>query len=531
MNLSEVVKQLGIKEDYLIPYGGYAYKVDLGALGEQKGKLVLVTSINPTPAGEGKTTTAIGLADALAASGKKAVVTLREPSLGPVFGVKGGATGGGKAHVVPSDKINLHFTGDMHAVTAAHNLIAAMLGNHIYYKKQPLVDTTKVWWKRALDMNDRDLRNIVVGLQGNGVPREDGFEITAASEIMAIMALSENFGDFQQRVQRIVLGVTMDGSPLTVADLKAEGAVTALMVDALKPNLVMTAAGTPAFVHAGPFANIAHGTNSVVATKMALTYADYVITETGFGSDLGFEKFMDIVAREHSLIPSAVVLVVSIRAIKHHGQGQDLDAMDRGFENVLAHIENIRNFGYDPVVAINVFPDDSEEELKRLQELLDEVHVTHAVSTVALDGAQGGMALAEAVVEKAHKFTANPSYAYELEDSIEQKVEKVAKNVYGAMAVEFTSEAKKKLKLVDKFGLSRLPICIAKTQYSLSDDANLLGRPKDFVITIRDIKISAGAGFIVPLAGSVMTMPGLPKVPQAQEVSVDEKGNVQGLLG
>ncbi|HHY43237.1 MAG TPA: formate--tetrahydrofolate ligase [Coprothermobacter sp.] len=531
MNLSEVVKHLGISEKYLIPYGGYAYKVDLAALGEKRGKLVLVTSINPTPAGEGKTTTAIGLADALASSGKKAVVTLREPSLGPVFGVKGGATGGGKAHVVPSDKINLHFTGDMHAVTAAHNLIAAMLGNHIYYKKQPLVDTTKVWWKRALDMNDRDLRNIVVGLQGNGVPREDGFEITAASEIMAIMALSESLEDFQEKVRRIVLGVTMDGSPLTVADLKAEGAVTALMVDTLKPNLVMTAAGTPAFVHAGPFANIAHGTNSVLATKMGLTYADYVITETGFGSDLGFEKFMDIVARQHNLVPDAVVLVVSIRAIKHHGQGEDLEAIDRGFANVLAHIENIRNFGYDPVVAINVFPDDTEEDVKHLEELLDQTHVEHAVSTVALNGAQGGMALAEAVVERAQKFAGEPTYVYELEESIEQKVAKVAEKVYGAKAVEFTGEAKKKLKLVDKFGLSRLPICIAKTQYSLSDDANLLGKPKNFVITIRDIKISAGAGFLVPLAGNVMTMPGLPKVPQAEEVTVDERGNIQGLLG
>jgi formate--tetrahydrofolate ligase len=417
----------------------------------------------------------------------------------------------------------------MHAVTAAHNLIAAMLGNHIYYKKQPLVDSTKVWWKRALDMNDRDLRNIVVGLQGNGVPREDGFEITAASEIMAIMALSESVKDFEQKVSRITLGTTMDGNAFTVADLHAQGAVTALMVDALKPNLVMTSEGTPAFVHAGPFANIAHGTNSVLATKMALAYADYVVTETGFGSDLGFEKFMDIVARQFNLIPSAVVLVVSVRAIKHHGHGDDLQAIDRGFENVLAHIDNIRNFGYEPVVAINVFADDKEEEIREVRKLLDEAKAVYAESRVAMEGAQGGLELADLVASRTSNVL--PNYAYGLDETIETKVEMVAKHVYGADSVEFSSEAKKKLKLVDKFGLSGLPICIAKTQYSLSDNANLLGRPKNFVLSIKDIKISSGAGFIVPLAGNIMTMPGLPKVPQAEEVFVDDQGNIQGLLG
>ncbi|WP_018963311.1 formate--tetrahydrofolate ligase [Coprothermobacter platensis] len=529
MNLAESVKKLGIDDKYLLPYGNYAYKVDFGALGSARGKLILVTSINPTPAGEGKTTTAIGLADALAISGRKAVVTLREPSLGPVFGVKGGATGGGKVHVVPSDKINLHFTGDMHAVTTAHNLISAMLGNHLYYKKQPLLDSTKIWWKRALDMNERDLRNIVVGLQGNGVPREDGFEITAASEIMAILALSESIKDFEEKVSKIVLAQTMDGNAFTVADLNAQGAVTALMVDALKPNLVMTAAGTPAFVHAGPFANIAHGTNSVLATKMALTYADYVVTETGFGSDLGFEKFMDIVAPQFNLIPATVVLVVSLRAIKHHGQGDDMAAIDRGFENVMAHIDNIRNFGYEPVVAINVFADDKQEEIDYLKELLSHAHANFAESRVAMEGGAGGLELADMVVSQAKDV--KPIYAYDNNDTVEEKVEKVAKRVYGASEVEFSAEAKKKLKLVEKFGLNRLPICIAKTQYSLSDNANLLARPRNFILSIKDIKISSGAGFIVPLAGNIMTMPGLPKVPQAEHVYVDENGDIQGLLG
>ncbi|NPV88905.1 formate--tetrahydrofolate ligase [Coprothermobacteraceae bacterium] len=530
MNLWEAAERLGISKEYLEPYGNFAYKVSLNAIGPKRGKLIIVTSINPTPAGEGKTTTAIGLADALNAIGKKAVVTLREPSLGPVFGVKGGATGGGKAKVVPSERINLHFTGDIHAVTAAHNLISAMLGNHIYYRKQPVIETTKVWWKRVMDMNDRELRSVVVGLQGNGVPREDGFEITAASEVMAVLALSENLEDLQAKLKRIILGVSFDGQPFTVEHLKAHGAAAALLCDALKPNMVVTMEGNPAFIHAGPFANIAHGTNSIVATRLALTYADYVVTETGFGSDLGFEKFMGIVARSYDLVPAQVVLVVSLKAIKHHGGGDGPQALDKGFENVEAHLKNIMQFGYTPVVAINRFPDDQDAEITALESRLESMGVPYAVSTVATEGSQGGIALAEAVVRHALE-NPKPNYVYEPDDDLQQKIIKVATRVYGADDVSFTGDAMKKLKVIRQFGLERLPVCIAKTQYSLSDDPNLLGRPRNFAITIRDFKVSAGAGFIVPLAGSIMTMPGLPKVPQAESVWVDGEGNIQGLLG
>ncbi|MDY5611915.1 formate--tetrahydrofolate ligase [Dysosmobacter sp.] len=540
--ITEIAETAGVDREYLELYGNYKAKVDYRLLRESKrrdGKLILVTAINPTPAGEGKTTTTVGLADAMRKLGKNTLVALREPSLGPVFGVKGGAAGGGYAQVVPMEDINLHFTGDFHAIGAANNLCAAMLDNHIQQGNALGVDVKRITWKRCVDMNDRQLRNIVDGLGGRmqGVPREDGFDITVASEIMAVLCLSADIPDLKARLGRMVVAYTYDGKPVTAHDLKAEGAMAALLKDALKPNLVQTLEGTPAFIHGGPFANIAHGCNSVMATKMAMRLADYAVTEAGFGADLGAEKFLDIKCRLAGLTPSAVVVVATVRALKNHGgvakadlNTENLEALEKGLPNLLQHVENITKVYQLPcVVAINAFPTDTAAELKRVEDKCRELGVNVALSEVWAKGGEGGIALAEEVIrlcEQPNGFR----FAYDTEDSIEKKLNDIATKIYHADGVELTAGARKQMKELEALGFDKLPICMAKTQYSFSDDATKLGAPKDFTITVRNLKVSAGAGFLVALTGDIMTMPGLPKVPAAEKIDVDENGKITGLF-
>ena len=541
--IGEVAETAGVPEEYLEQYGRYKAKVDNRLLKdlEQKpnGKLILVTAITPTPAGEGKTTTSVGLTDGLRKLGKNAVVALREPSLGPVFGIKGGAAGGGYAQVVPMEDINLHFTGDFHAIGAANNLLAAMLDNHIQQGNSLGIDPKSITWKRAVDMNDRQLRQIVDGLGGRlqGVPREDGFEITVASEIMAVFCLAADIMDLKARLARIIVGYTYDGKPVTAHDLKAEGAMAALLKDAIKPNLVQTLEGTPAFIHGGPFANIAHGCNSIIATRMALKLSDYTVTEAGFAADLGAEKFLDIKCRMAGLTPSAVVIVATVRALKYHGgvakadlNNENLEALEKGLPNLLQHVSNIRDvYGLPCVVAINAFPTDTKAELDLVEKKCNELGVNVALSEVWAKGGEGGKALAAEVVrlcEEPGKF----QFSYPLDLSIEEKLELICKRIYHADSVELTANAKKQAKQLTDLGFAGMPICMAKTQYSFSDDPALLGAPKGFKVTVRNLKVSAGAGFIVALTGDIMTMPGLPKVPAAERIDVDENGVISGLF-
>ena len=541
--IKEVAEKLGIAEDALSLYGNYKAKISAGQLEALKdkpdGKLILVTAISPTPAGEGKTTTSVGLVDALAAIGKKAVIALREPSLGPVFGIKGGAAGGGHAQVVPMEDINLHFTGDFHAIGVANNLLAALIDNHIHHGNALGIDSRHITWKRAVDMNDRQLRHIVDGLQGkvNGVPREDGFDITVASEVMAILCLSENITDLKNRLEKIIIGYSFEGKPVTAKDLKAGGAMAAVLKDAIHPNLVQTLEHTPALIHGGPFANIAHGCNSVLATKLALKYADYAVTEAGFGADLGAEKFIDIKCRTSGLRPAAVVLVATIRALKMHGgvaksdlAEENVQAVVDGLPNLEKHLENIQDvYGLPAVVAINKFPLDTEAELQAVYDACQKRGVDVVISDVWANGGTGGKELAEKVVELAEGDN-HFQFVYNEEDSIETKLNKIVTKVYGGKGVRLTPAAKRELKQLEELGFSNYPICMAKTQYSFSDDAKKLGAPKDFVVTISQLKVSAGAGFIVALTGAIMTMPGLPKVPASEKIDVDKDGNISGLF-
>ena len=540
--ITEIAQTAGVDEEYLELYGKYKAKVDYRLLRESKrpdGKLILVTAINPTPAGEGKTTTTVGLADAMRRLGKNTLVALREPSLGPVFGVKGGAAGGGYAQVVPMEDINLHFTGDFHAIGAANNLLAAMLDNHIQQGNALGIDVKRICWKRCVDMNDRQLRNIVDGLGGRmqGVPREDGFDITVASEIMAVLCLASDIPDLKARLGRMVVGYTFDGKPVTAHDLKAEGAMAALLKDALKPNLVQTLEGTPAFIHGGPFANIAHGCNSVMATRMAMRLADYAVTEAGFGADLGAEKFLDIKCRLAGLTPSAVVVVATVRALKNHGgvpkaelNAENLEALERGLPNLLQHVENITQvFGLPCVVAINAFPTDTPAELQLVEERCRALGVRVALSEVWAKGGAGGETLAQEVIrlcEQPNHF----QFAYDTASSIEEKLNEIARKIYHADGAVMTPAARKQARELEDLGFGGLPVCMAKTQYSFSDDATLLGAPKGFTITVRNLKVSAGAGFLVALTGDIMTMPGLPKVPAAEKIDVDEHGRITGLF-
>ena len=540
--ITEIAETAGVDREYLELYGNYKAKVDYRLLKESQrsdGKLILVTAINPTPAGEGKTTTTVGLGDALRKIGKRPVIALREPSLGPVFGVKGGAAGGGYAQVVPMEDINLHFTGDFHAIGAANNLLAAMLDNHIQQGNALGIDVKRITWKRCVDMNDRQLRNIVDGLGGRmqGVPREDGFDITVASEVMAVLCLSSSIDDLKARLARMIVAYTYDGKPVTAGDLKAQGAMAALLKDALKPNLVQTLEHTPAFVHCGPFANIAHGCNSVMATRMALKLGDYCVTEAGFGADLGAEKFLDIKCRVAGLKPDAVVIVGTVRALKLHGgvaktdlNEENLEALERGLPNLLRHVENITQvYGLPAVVAINRFPTDTEAELKLVEDKCRELGVKAVLSEVWGKGGEGGVALAEEVV----RLCEQPSdfhFCYEDDLSIMEKLEAISRKIYRADSVELVGNAVKQIKELTDLGFDKLPVCMAKTQYSFSDDAAKLGAPEGFKITVRNLKVSAGAGFIVALTGEVMTMPGLPKVPAAEKIDVDSEGKITGLF-
>ena len=540
--IQEIAKTAGVPEEYLEYYGRYKAKVDYKLLNEiqaEDGKLILVTAITPTPAGEGKTTTSVGLADGLRKIGKKSIAALREPSLGPVFGIKGGAAGGGYAQVVPMEDINLHFTGDFHAIGAANNLLAAMLDNHIQQGNALGIDVKQITWKRAVDMNDRQLRHIVDGLGGRmqGVPREDGFDITVASEIMAVLCLATSLMDLKQKLGSIIVAYTYDGRPVTAHDLKAEGAMTALLKDALKPNLVQTLEGTPAFIHGGPFANIAHGCNSIMATRMALKLGDYVVTEAGFAADLGAEKFLDIKCRMAGLTPAAVVVVATVRALKYHGgvpkaelNQENLEALEKGLPNLLQHVGNIKNvYGLPCVVAINAFPTDTKAELDLVEKKCNELGVNVALSEVWAKGGEGGRALAEEVVrlcEEENHF----QYAYDTQLPIEEKLEAIVKKIYHGDGVVLTPAAKKQVKQLTDLGFGDRPICMAKTQYSFSDDPGLLGAPKGFTVTVRNVKVSAGAGFLVALTGDIMTMPGLPKVPAAEKIDVDEDGRITGLF-
>ena len=540
--ITDIADACGMDGAYIEQYGRYKAKIDNRFLKETNrpdGKLVLVTAITPTPAGEGKTTTTVGLADGLRRIGRNAVVALREPSLGPVFGIKGGAAGGGYAQVVPMEDINLHFTGDFHAIGAANNLLAAMLDNHIQQGNALGIDVKRITWRRCVDMNDRQLRSIVDGLGGRmqGVPREDGFDITVASEVMAVLCLASDIPDLKARLGRIVVGYTYDDAPVTAADLKAAGAMAALLKDALKPNLVQTLEHTPALIHGGPFANIAHGCNSVTATRMALKLGDYAITEAGFGADLGAEKFLDIKCRMAGLKPDAVVVVATVRALKHHGGAaraelgrEDLAALERGLPNLLQHVDNIKNvFGLPCVVAINAFPTDTAAELKLVEEKCRELGVSVALSEVWAKGGAGGTALAEEVV----RLCEQPSdfrYSYALGGSIEEKLETICRRIYHADGVVLTPAAQKQARRLTELGFGELPICMAKTQYSFSDDPSLLGAPRGFTVTVRNLKVSAGAGFLVALTGDIMTMPGLPKVPAAERIDVDENGRISGLF-
>ncbi len=542
-NITEIAKTAGVDLKYLEQYGNYKAKIDYIPLmketPEKEGKLILVTAITPTPAGEGKTTTTIGLADGMKRIGKNVTVALREPSLGPVFGVKGGAAGGGYAQVVPMEDINLHFTGDFHAIGAANNLLAAMLDNHIHQGNTLNIDPRRITWKRCVDMNDRQLRFVVDGLGGkvNGVPREDGYDITVASEIMAVLCLASSISDLKERLSKLIVGYTYDDKPVTAGDLKAQGAMTALLKDAIKPNLVQTLEGTPAFVHGGPFANIAHGCNSVIATKLAMRLGDYAITEAGFGADLGAEKFLDIKCRFANLKPSAVVMVATIRAIKMHGgvaksdlNSENCDALVKGMPNLLRHVKNITDVYKLPcVVAVNKFPTDTEKEVELIIAECKKLGVNVVLSDVWAKGGEGGIELAKEVValcERENDFT----FSYDTKDTIENKIDAIVRKVYGGDGVVFTADAQKQIKQLTDLGFGNLPICMAKTQYSFSDDMTKTGAPENFKITVRNLKVSAGAGFIVALTGDIMTMPGLPKVPAAEKIDVDENGKITGLF-
>jgi len=542
-NIREIAEIAGLDEKYLEQYGNYKAKVDYNLLQDKKdtpdGKVILVTAISPTPAGEGKTTTTVGLADAMKKIDKNVLVALREPSLGPVFGVKGGAAGGGYAQVVPMEDINLHFTGDMHAIGAANNLLAAMLDNHIQQGNALGIDPRKITWKRCVDMNDRQLRFVVDGLGGkvNGTPREDGFDITVASEIMAILCLARDIDDLKERISNIIVGYSYDDKPVTAGQLKAQGAMTALLKDALKPNLVQTLEHTPAFIHGGPFANIAHGCNSIMATRMAMKMADYVVTEAGFGADLGAEKFLDIKCRMAGITPSAVVVVATVRALKHHGGvakadlgNENLEALEKGLPNLLQHVENITQvYGLPAVVAINRFPTDTEAELKLVEDKCKELGVNVALSEVWGKGGDGGIELAKEVVRLCEEPN-NFKQSYELEGGIENNIRAIAQKIYRADDIAILPAARKQLNQLEALGFGNLPICVAKTQYSFSDDQTLLGAPRGFTLTVRNLKVSAGAGFIVALTGDIMTMPGLPKVPAAEKIDVDNTGKITGLF-
>ena len=541
--ITEIAKTAHVDEKYIEQYGRYKAKIDPALLKETQrkdGRLVLVTAITPTPAGEGKTTTTIGLADGLRRIGKDAVVALREPSLGPVFGIKGGAAGGGYAQVVPMEDINLHFTGDFHAIGAANNLLAAMLDNHIQQGNALNIDPRRITWKRCMDMNDRQLRFIVDGLGGkvNGTPREDGFDITVASEIMAVLCLSTGIADLKERLGRMIVGYTYDDKPVTCAELKAAGAMTALLKDAIKPNLVQTLEGTPAFVHGGPFANIAHGCNSVMATRMALRMGDYAVTEAGFGADLGAEKFLDIKCRMANLTPDAVVIVATVRALKMHGglaktelTEQNIPALERGVPNLLRHVSNIKNvFGLPCVVAVNRFPTDTDAEIDFIIEKCRELGVNTVLSTVWADGGRGGEALAREVVRLCEEEKGSFTFAYDADMTIEQKIDAIVRRIYGGDGASIAPAAKKQMARLTELGFGNMPVCMAKTQYSFSDDQTKLGAPTGFTVTVRSVKVSAGAGFIVALTGDIMTMPGLPKVPAAERIDVDENGMISGLF-
>lgn len=542
--VNEIADKLEIKDDYVENYGKYKAKIDYRMLKEYQdtpnGKLVLVTAINPTPAGEGKTTTTVGLGDALSAMGKKTVIALREPSLGPVFGVKGGAAGGGYAQVVPMEDINLHFTGDMHAIGAANNLLAAMIDNHIQQGNALGIDPRRITWKRCVDMNDRQLRYIVSGLRGkaNGMPREDGFDITVASEIMAILCLSSDIDDLKEKLASIVFGYDYNDNPLTAGQLNAQGAMAALLKDALKPNLVQTLEKTPAFIHGGPFANIAHGCNSIMATNMALKLGDYVVTEAGFGADLGAEKFLDIKCRKMGIQPDVVVIVATVRALKYNGgvakadlNNENLEALEQGLPNLLRHIENItQGFGLPAVVAINRFPTDTEAELQLIYDKCKELGVNVALSEVWGKGSEGGKELAEEVVRLAEAGTGKLQFTYDVNESIMDKINAVVTKIYHGAGVDYTPAAQKEIKRLEELGYDKLPVCMAKTQYSFSDNQNLLGAPEGFRVTISNVKVSAGAGFVVVYTGDIMTMPGLPKVPSAEKIDVDNDGIISGLF-
>ena len=538
--ITEIAAQLGLTPSDLDPYGRYKAKVNVSAArgAGGSGKLVLVSAVTPTPAGEGKTTVTVGLGQALGTIGKRGAISIREPSLGPCMGMKGGATGGGRAQVLPMEDINLHFTGDLHAISAANNLLAAMVDNHIYFRGEPGIDPRRVAWRRVMDMNDRCLRNAVIGLGGpvSGVPRETGFDITAASEVMAVLCLADDLEDLEARLGRMIVGYGYDREPITAADLDATGAMTALLRDAMKPNLVQTLDHTPAFVHGGPFANIAHGTSSVIAARTALSLADYVVTEAGFGFDLGAEKFFDIMCRQSGLSPSCVVLVATVRALKMHGGvavadlgSPDPEAVARGLPNLEKHLETLRSFGVPEVVAINRFSGDTEAEIDVIRQRCDELKMTSAVCNAWQEGGAGATELAEKVVERADGFTGSYRPLYSLEDTVEQKIETIARKVYGAEAVDFTARAKKDINRIRKLGVEALPVCIAKTQKSLSDNPKLLGRPKDFVVTVREVLVSAGAGFLVPITGDIMRMPGLPRRPAALDIRLDAEGRIHGL--
>lgn len=542
-HIHEVAKRVGIEADALELYGNYKAKVSLDVLKNLKdkpnGKLILVTAINPTAAGEGKTTVNVGLSMGLNKIGKVAFTALREPSLGPCFGVKGGAAGGGYAQVVPMEDINLHFTGDIHAVTTANNLLSALIDNHLHQGNPLGIDPTRITWRRVLDMNDRALRSLVVGLGGksNGVVREDGFDISVASEVMAILCLSNDLEDLKSRLEKMVIGYTYENKPVTAKDLEAVGSMALLLKDAIKPNLVQTLENTPAFIHGGPFANIAHGCNSVVATKTALKLADYVVTEAGFGADLGAEKFFDIKCRYAGLEPSAAVVVATIKALKRHGgvhknnlSEENIEALKAGFENLERHVENVRKFGVAPVVAVNEFPTDTKEEVKTLLDMCEAIGVPVVLTQVWAKGGEGAVELAKKVVEIAESGVSKFKPLYALEQPIATKIETIAKEIYRADGVEFSSKALKNMKKFEADGLGDLPICMAKTQYSFSDDPDLLGAPKGFKIVINDVKVSAGAGFIIPLAGDIMRMPGLPKVPAANRIDILESGEIVGLF-
>ena len=541
--ITEIAKVAGIDEKYIEQYGRYKAKIDYALLNESErknGKLILVTAITPTPAGEGKTTTTIGLADGLKRIGKNVVVALREPSLGPVFGVKGGAAGGGYAQVVPMEDINLHFTGDFHAIGAANNLLAAMLDNHIYQGNSLNIDPRRITWKRCVDMNDRQLRFVTDGLGGrvNGTPREDGYDITVASEIMAVFCLSKSINDLKERLSRIIVGYTYDEKPVTAGDLKAVGAMTALLKDALKPNLVQTLEGTPAFIHGGPFANIAHGCNSVIATRMAMKLGDYAITEAGFGADLGAEKFLDIKCRMAGLNPDAVVIVATIRALKMHGGvaksdlgAENLEALEKGIPNLLRHVSNIKNvYKLPSVVAVNRFPTDTDAEIELIINKCKEIGVNVVLSNVWAEGGKGGEELAKEVVRLCDEEKGDFTFSYDLDGTIEDKITTVVKRIYGGDGINVTPQAKKEIDRLTALGFDKCPICVAKTQYSFSDDQTKLGAPENFTVTVKNVRVSAGAGFIVVLTGDIMTMPGLPKVPAAEKIDVDENGKISGLF-